>query len=81
MLKNIHKILKIITGITLFIFIAIIAFKAIIYNITFPYKLHFNINREQFKELLDEKKGATEIAKEMGISRAMVYKLKDELNE
>jgi len=50
MLKNIHKILKIITGITLFIFIAIIAFKAIIYNITFPYKLHFNINREQFKE-------------------------------
>ena len=39
------------------------------------------INRERFKELLDEKKGATEIAKEMGISRAMVYKLKDELNE
>lgn len=39
------------------------------------------INRERFKELLDEKKGATEIAKEMGISRAMVYKLKDELNK
>ena len=39
------------------------------------------INRERFKELLGEKKGATEIAKEMGISRAMVYKLKDELNK
>ena len=46
-------------------------------GVKFGRKRH--INRKQFKELIAEEKGATEIAKKMSISRAMVYKLKKEL--
>lgn len=38
-----------------------------------------SIDRGKCKKLLDEKMGATAIAKEMGISRGMVYKLKEEV--
>lgn len=37
------------------------------------------IDRGEFKELLDQKMGATDIAMHMRISRAMVYKLKEEI--
>ena len=39
-----------------------------------------SIDRKLFKELHDQKLGGTVIAKQMGISRAAVYKLKAEVN-
>ena len=39
-----------------------------------------SIDRKLFKELHDQKLGGTAIAKQMGISRAAVYKLKAEVN-
>ena len=39
-----------------------------------------SIDRQKFKELCSQKLGATALAKEMGISRAMIYRLKQEIN-